>query len=85
MSQPASFDKPREGELVLVCPHPRRRLVSIYVGDEYGIGMFIKTAEVGDFWIRWVCLCWWCNFWRWLRRRSPVEAATHRAEWGDQR
>ena len=81
MSQPASFDMPRDGETVLCCRHTSRKLVLHYVGDEHGIGMWIKTETAGSFWVRWICLCRWCDLLRRLRRREPVAAAGYKSEW----
>ncbi len=84
MSQPASFDAPRDGETVLCCRHHKRTRVLHYVGDKHGIGIWVKTETAtgfGSFWVRWVCLCRWCELWRRIRRRGPAEMAKCKAEW----
>ena len=81
MSQPASFDAPRDGETVLCCGHVRRKQVLSYVGDEHGLGIWIKTEKAGSFWVRWICLCRWCNWWRRIRRWPPLAAAKFKSEW----
>jgi hypothetical protein len=81
MSQPASFDRPRDGETVLSCKHLTRVQVPLYVGDSNGLGIYVHTQQAGSFWVRWVCLCRWCNAWRRLLRRTPVKAASMRARW----
>lgn len=84
MSQPASFNEPRDGETVLCCTHPTRILKTFYVGDKNGLGMFIRSKAAGDFWIRWIVLCRWCDWWRRLRRKEPLDAATCRSKWIDE-
>jgi hypothetical protein len=81
LSQPASFNEPRDQETVLSCKHITRKLKTFYVGDKNGLGMFIRSKQAGDFWVRWIVLCWWCNLWRWLLRREPLAAASCKSAW----
>lgn len=82
MSQPASFDRPRDGETVLSCKHLDRNPVPIYVGSRgSGIGAYVHTSQAGSFWVRWVCLCGWCDIRRRLMGRSPLKMASMRARW----
>jgi hypothetical protein len=81
MNRPAGFDKPRHGDAILCCRHITRKPVLFYIGDEHGIGMWVKTETAGNFWVRWISLCRWCNWWRRIRRQEPLAAAKFKAEW----
>ena len=77
------FEGPRDGDVVMGCKHtPRRGARLHYIGDENGLGLWIKTQLVGNFWCRWVCLCWWCEVVRWIRRKAPLEMVSKGAMTG---
>lgn len=67
------FETPQDGDVVMSCKHPDRHNGVHYIGDENGLGMWFRTSQAGDFWCRWVVLCWVCNVKKWLRRKTPVE------------
>lgn len=82
-----AFFAPSKGEIVVACKHLYREATPIFVGQldtrgkPTGIGLWVKTSSAGQFWVRWVCLCRWCNLWRKLRRWPPIRMATVRAMW----
>jgi hypothetical protein len=88
MSQPASFDQPRDGETVLACPHDskwKRKL--FFVGDirdgkPTGLGLFVRRRATDEgIWVRWVVLCWWCSWRRARKRQEPVHRAKCEMIW----
>ena len=82
MSQPASFVEPAKGETVLACPHTRQwKRKTCYIGDENGLGSFIKRSGKDPLYIRWVVLCWQCRAWAWVRRRDPVRMVKRAIVW----
>jgi uncharacterized C2H2 Zn-finger protein len=98
MSQPASFDKPRDGETVLACPHRFEwKRKAFYIGhvqdgQPTGLGRYVRRRLSGirhlddqpneGIWVRWIVLCAWCRFWRWVRRQDPIEGARREIVWG---
>lgn len=88
MSQPASFDKPRDGETVLACPHLlgwKHKL--FFVGDirdgkPTGLGLYVRRRSTDEgIWVRWVVLCWWCRLIQWLRRKDPIAKVRREMVW----
>jgi len=84
MSQPASLKEPRDGEVVLACPHDwGRRSRTVYIGHPSGLGALVKGQGINGegIYIRWVVLCWRCRLGRWLRRQNPLARARRRMMW----
>ena len=101
MSQPASFDQPREGETILACPHDlkwKRKLFfigDIREGKPTGLGRYVQRRSPGTgnpedrpiegIWVRWVSLCWFCDLWRRVRKQEPMHMAKREVLWGENR
>jgi hypothetical protein len=88
MSQPASLTEPRDGEVVLACPHDWEwKSKAVYIGhcdkegNPTGLGSLVVGGEGFSFYARWVVLCAWCRVWGRLRRQHPLQRARRRMEW----
>ena len=91
MSQPASFDMPRPGEMILACSHnTKRNRRQFFVGHTAadgkptGLGTWLKTKDNPEgIYIRWVSLCGRCvaaNE-KDANKKTPIQMATRSVIW----